>query len=294
MIIFVALNILPGSPAEVILGTQSTPTAVRQLTDELGLNKPLWRLYLHWIGGLVHGSFGTSYISHLGIGGQIASAMQVTGPLVLMALAIGLLFGVPLGFVGALRNGRLSGSIIGGISQIGIAVPTIVAGLILILLLTVKTRVFPSSGFPGWSDPFQALRSLLLPAFALGVVEGAIISRYVRVSVLEQLRSDYVRTARSKGLRVRQALRKHGLRNAAVPLVTVVALELSGLIVGAIVVENVFELPGIGLLLLDSVNNRDLLTVQDIAMLVSAVVLVVNLLVDLSYRLIDPRLKRAS
>jgi peptide/nickel transport system permease protein len=174
------------------------------------------------------------------------------------------------------------------------AVPTVVAGLLLILFLTVKVRVFPSSGFPGWSDPFQAIRALLLPAFALGLVEGAIFSRYVRASVLEQLRSDYLRTARSKGLRIGQALRRHGLRNAAIPLITVVALELSGLVVGAILVENVFELPGIGLLLLQSVNNRDLLTVQDITMLVAAFVLVINMLVDMTYQVIDPRLRMTS
>jgi len=291
LVIFVALNILPGSPAEVILGTQSTPSAVRQLTVALGLNKPMWRLYIGWLGGLLHGDFGTSYISHLAIGGLIGQAMTVTGPLVLMALMMGLLIGLPLGFAGALRNGKLSGSVIGGVSQIGMAVPTVVAGLLLILILTVKVRLFPSSGFPGWSDPFQAIRALLLPAFTLGVVEGAIFSRYVRASVLEQLRSDYLRTARSKGLTISQALRRHGLRNAAIPLITVVALELSGLVVGAILVENVFELPGIGLLLLQSVNNRDLLTVQDITMLVAALVLVINMLVDMSYRFIDPRLR---
>lgn len=294
LIIFVALNVLPGSPAEVILGTQSTPSAVRQLTAALGLNKPLWRLYVDWMGGLLHGDFGTSYISHLAISGLISQAMTVTAPLVIMASLIGLLIGLPLGLVGALRNGKFSGAIVGGLSQIGIAVPTVVAGLLLSLLLTVKVRLFPSSGFPGWSDPLQAIRSLVLPAFALGLVEGAIFSRYVRASVLEQIRSDYMRTARSKGLRVGQALRRHGLRNAAIPLITVVALELSGLVVGAILVENVFELPGIGLLLLQSVDNRDLLTVQDITLLVAAFVLVINMLVDLTYQVIDPRLKTPS
>lgn len=291
VVIFAALNVLPGSPAEVILGTQSTPSAVHQLTVALGLNKPLWRLYVDWISALLHGDLGTSYISHLAIAHLISQALTVTGPLVLMALVIGLLIGVPLGVVGALRNGKFSGSVVGGVSQIGVAVPTVVTGLLLILFLTVKVRWFPSSGFPGWSDPLEALRSLFLPAFALGVVEGAIFSRYVRASVLEQLRSEYLRTARSKGLRVGRALRRHGLRNAAIPLGTVVALELSGLVVGAILVENVFELPGVGLLLLQSVNNRDLLTVQDITLMVAALVLVINMLVDMSYRLIDPRLR---
>ena len=294
LLVFVVLNVLPGSPAQVILGTQATPQSVRQLTIQLGLNKSLVRQYLDWMGGLVHGDLGVSYISHLSIGSQIAQALSVTGPLVLFALVIGLAIGLPLGFAGALRNGRFSGSLIGGLSQIGMAVPSVVAGLILIIVLTVKLHVFPTSGFPGWSDPLQALRALVLPAFSLGLVEGAILSRYVRASILEQLRSDYMRTARSKGLRVGQALRRHGFRNAAIPLVTVLGLELASLVVGAIVVENVFALPGLGLLLLDSVNNRDLITVQDTAMLVAGTVLVLNLLVDLSYRLLDPRLKGSS
>ncbi len=294
LLVFVVLNVLPGSPAQVILGTQATPQAVRQLTIQLGLNKSLVRQYLDWIGGLVHGDLGVSYISHLSIASQITQALSVTGPLVLFALVIGLAIGLPLGFAGALRNGRFSGSLIGGLSQIGMAVPSVVAGLILIIVLTVKLHVFPTSGFPGWSDPLQALRALVLPAFSLGLVEGAILSRYVRASILEQLRSDYLRTARSKGLRVGQALRRHGFRNAAIPLVTVLGLELASLVVGAIVVENVFALPGLGLLLLDSVNNRDLITVQDTAMLVAGTVLVLNLLVDLSYRLLDPRLKGSS
>jgi len=291
VLVFVVLNVLPGSPAQVILGTQATPQSVRQLTAQLGLNKPLLQQYVDWIGGLLRGNLGVSYISHLGIGSQITQALSVTGPLVLLALVIGLAIGLPLGFAGALRNGRFSGSLIGGLSQIGMAVPSVVAGLLLIIVLTVKLHVFPTSGFPGWSDPLQALRALVLPAFSLGLVEGAILSRYVRASILEQLRSDYLRTARSKGLRVGQALRRHGLRNAAIPLVTVLGLELASLVVGAIVVENVFALPGLGLLLLDSVNNRDLITVQDTAMLVASTVLVLNLLVDLSYRLLDPRLK---
>jgi peptide/nickel transport system permease protein len=288
--VFCVLNVLPGSPAQVILGTQATPESVRQLKMKLGLDKPLWHQYVDWIGGLVHGNFGKSYVSSDPIAGLIGHSLSVTGPLIGLALVVGLIIALPLGLGGALYSGRLSGSLIGALSQIGIAIPTVVAGLLLTIGLAVKSHVFPSSGFPGWSDPFQALRALVLPAVTLGLVEGAIISRYVRASVLEQLRSDYLRTARAKGLGVGQALRRHGLRNAMIPLVTVFGLELASLVVGSIVVENIFELPGMGLLLLNAVNNRDLLTVQDVAMLVAATVLVLNLLVDLSYRLLDPRI----
>lgn len=289
IVVFSVLNVLPGSPAQVILGQQATPRAVRQLTAQLGLDTPVWHQYLRWATGLLHGDLGTSYISHQAIGGEIGQALSVTGPLVGLAMLVGLVIALPLGIGGALRNGRLSGSFLGALSQVGIAVPTVVGGLLLIVAFASQTHLLPSSGFPGWSDPVQALRALVLPAITLGVVEGAILSRYVRASILDQLRSDYLRTARSKGLRVGQALRRHGLRNAAIPLVTVLGLELASLVVGAIVVENVFELPGIGTLLLDAVDNRDLLTVQDIAMLVAATVLVLNTLVDISYRIVDPR-----
>ena len=294
VLVFTVLNVLPGSPAQVILGTQATPASVRSLTIQLGLNKPVWRQYLDWAGGFVHGDFGTSYISHLSVGAQIGQAMSVTGPLILLAMVVGLVIGVPAGLAGALRSGRVVGAAIGVASQVGIAVPTVVAGLILTILLTVKVHAFPTSGFPGWGDPWGALHALVLPAVSLGVVEGAILARYVRASVLEQLRSDYLRTARSKGLRVGQALRRHGLRNAAIPLVTVLGLEVASLVVGAIIVENIFELPGLGMMLLDGVNNRDLIVVQDIAMLVAVTVLVVNLLVDLSYQWLDPRLRSGS
>jgi peptide/nickel transport system permease protein len=291
MLVFLFLNVLPGSPAEVILGTQSTPASVAALTIHLGLNKPVWRQYVDWISGLVHGNFGVSYISGQPIGHEIHQALLVTAPLIVFAMVIGLLIGVPLGLTGALYRGRWLGSVVGGLSQIGIAVPSVVAGILLTIGLTIKWHLFPSSGFPGWQNPGAALRALALPAFALGVVEGAIMARYIRASVSEQLRSDYLRTARSKGLRRSQALRRHGLRVAAIPVVTVLGLEIASLIVGAIVVESIFALPGVGMMLLDAVNNRDLIVVQDIAMLVAAAVLLINTLVDLSYQWLDPRLR---
>jgi peptide/nickel transport system permease protein len=289
--VFAVLGILPGSPAQVILGTQATPKAVRQLSAQLGTNKPLWVQYLHWAHGLLVLRLGRSYVSQQPIGPLIAHALSVTGPLILFALVVGALVALPLGLGGALHNGKAVGTLLGGLSQIGIAVPTFVGGILLIIVFAVALPVFPSSGFPGWSQPGQALRSLVLPAITLGLVEGAILSRYVRASVLDQLHSDYLRTARSKGLSRARALWRHGMRNAMVPLVTVLGLELAALIVGAIIVENVFSLPGVGQLLLNAVDDRDLLMVQDIVILVAAVVLVINLLVDLSYRLLDPRVR---
>jgi peptide/nickel transport system permease protein len=293
LVVFLILAVLPGSPAQVILGTQATPQGVAQLTQQLGLDKPLITQYAHWAGGLLSGSLGNSYISSQPLGGELSAALAVTGPLILGGLAIGTLIAVPLGALSAIRHDKVSGTVVSVASQLGIAVPTFVAGLLLILLFAVKVKFLPASGFPGWSNAGGALRSLVLPSVVLGLAEGAILVRFIRAAVLEVLRSDYYRTARAKGLRPMQALRRHGTRNALIPVITVFGLEAGGLIVGAIVVENVFTLPGMGSLLLSAVGNRDRLLVQDIVLLVSAVVLVLNFLVDISYRLLDPRVGEA-
>lgn len=292
--VFCLLAILPGKPAQVILGTQATPESVQQLTKQLGLDKPLSRQYLDWVHGLLTGSYGNSYISQLPIGHQIGQALAVTGPLILFGLVVGILVAVPFGVAAALLRRRAAGPLITAGSQIGIAVPNFIAGILLIYVFSVKLGWLPASGFVTWSqDPWEAFKSLVLPGIALGVVEGAVLSRYVRSAVLDVLRSDYLRTARAKGLSRRQALVRHGFRNGSIPVLTVLGLELPSLIVGAVVIENVFTLPGVGLLLLQAVDNRDLIVVEDVVMLVAVTVLVVNFLVDLSYRLLDPRIGQA-
>lgn len=293
--VFGVLAILPGSPAQVILGTQATPASVSQLTRQLGLDKPLWQQYLDWIRSLVTMRLGNSYISQLPIGHQLAQALAVTAPLVGFGMLVGLAIALPFGVSAALARNRPSGSLITAASQVGIAVPNFIAGIVLILIFSVKLGWLPASGFVTWSsDPWLAFKSLLMPGIALGVVEGAVISRYVRSAVVDVLGSDYLRTARAKGLTRRQALRRHGFRNAAIPVLTVLGLEIPSLLVGAVVVESVFTLPGVGTLLLQAVANRDLIVVQDVVMLIAVTVLVVNFLVDLSYRLLDPRIGAAA
>jgi peptide/nickel transport system permease protein len=288
--VFGILAVLPGSPAEVVLGTAATPESIRQLTAQLGLNQPLWHQYLHWAGGLLSANLGTSYISQQPIGPEIGQTLTVTGPLVLLGLAVGLIVGLTLGILAARNHRGFLGAVFSSVSQLGIAVPSYVAGILLLTIVTVKLHWLPNSAFNGWSSPGSALESLVLPGIALGLAEGAVLSRFVRSSVVEVLRSDYLRTARAKGLRPGQALIRHGLRNAAVPVVTVLGLEITGLLIGAIIVENVFTLPGLGTMLIQAINNRDLVVVQDIVMLIVTTVLVVNLLVDISYRLLDPRI----
>lgn len=292
--IFGLLAVLPGKPAQVILGTQATPESVRELTRQLGLDEPLWRQYVDWIHGLVTVQLGDSYISQLPIGQQLDQALAVTAPLVGLGLVVGIAIAVPFGVAAAMTRRHVFGSLIAAGTQVGIAIPRFVAGLVLILIFAVKLGWLPASGFVPWSeDPWVAFKSLLLPGVALGVVEGALLSRYVRSAVLDVLGSDYLRTARAKGLTRAQALRRHGFRNAAMPVLTVLGLEIPALVVGAVVVESVFTLPGVGTLLLQAVANRDLIVVQDVVMLVALVVLVVNFLVDVSYRLLDPRMAAA-
>lgn len=290
VVVFLVLAVLPGKPAEVILGTQATPAAVRQLTEKLGLDKPLWHQYIDWIGGILSGHLGTSYISGQPIASELGSALQVTGPLVGLGVVVGLGIAVPMGVLSAVRSRRASGVVVSVLNQIGIAVPSFVLGILLIIVAGVELHLLPTGGFTGWSNPGAALRSLVLPAIALGVVEGAIVGRYVRSAVLDVLTSDYLRTARAKGLTPAKALIRHGLRNISVPVLTVLGLELAGLIVGAVVIENVFTLPGMGTLLLQSVDNRDLIVVEDIVLLVATAVLVVNFLVDIVYHVLDPRI----
>jgi peptide/nickel transport system permease protein len=290
VLVFAVLAILPGSPAQVILGVQATPQNVAAMTAKLGLNKPLVSQYTDWIGGLLSGHLGNSYISQQPISTQLSAALQVTVPLIVMAMLIAAVIAVPLGTLAAVRHDRLSGALITMASQVGIALPAFVGGIVLIIIFAVKIKVFPSGGFVTWQTSVTgALHSLIAPAIVLGLAEAAILTRFIRAGVLEVISSDYYRTARAKGLRPFTALRRHGTRNALIPVITVAGLELAGLIVGAIVVENVFTLPGVGLMLVNAVGNRDLITVQDIVLLISAVVLVVNFLVDLSYRFLDPR-----
>lgn len=290
--VFAFMAVLPGDPARVALGVNASPEAVQELRQEFGLDRPLVTQYASWVRGLVTFDLGKSYVSQAAIAPQIADRMQVTLWLVVTAMVLALLVAVPLGTVMAMRHRRLSGVLLSGLSQVGVAVPAFLAGILLITLFAVRLRWLPANGWtPPIVDPAMFLQQLVLPACSLAVVQGAVLTRYVRSAVLDVLREDYLRTARAKGLRPGQALIRHGLRNAAVPVVTVLALQLATLLIGAVVVERVFVIPGLGSLLLDSVANRDLIVVQDVVMILVVAVLLVNFVVDLLYLAIDPRLR---
>jgi peptide/nickel transport system permease protein len=292
VLVFAFMAVLPGDPARVALGVNASDQAVAELRRQFGLDRPLLRQYFDWLGGLLHGDLGTSYVSKVAIGPQVFDRLQVTLWLVVVGMIIALVVAVPAGTVMAARHRKISGFALSAVSQVGVAVPAFLAGILLIVVFAVKLGWLPANGWtPPAQDPGMFLKQLILPALSLGLVQGAVLTRYVRSAVLDVLREDYLRTARAKGLRPFQALWRHGLRNAAVPVVTVLGLQLATLLIGAVVVERVFVIPGLGSLLLDGVSNRDLLLVQDVVMVLVLAVLLVNFVVDLLYVALDPRLR---
>jgi peptide/nickel transport system permease protein len=292
VLVFVFMAVLPGDPAEVALGVNATPESVAATRAAFGTDRPLVVQYADWAGGLLRGDFGESYVTRAPIGPQILDPLLVTLWLVGGATALAVVLAVPAGALAAAWHDRPAGQLLAGLSQVGVAVPSFVAGILLVTVFSVRLGWLPSGGWVAPAeDPVAFLRSLVLPVVALGLVQAAVLTRYVRSAVLDVLGEDYLRTARAKGLGPVQALVRHGLRNAAIPVVTVLGLQVATLLVGAVVVERVFVLPGLGRLLLDATANRDLLMVQGIVMVLVVAVLLVNLLVDLSYSALDPRLR---
>lgn len=295
VLVFAFMAVLPGDPAEIALGVNATPEAVDEMQAEFGTDRPLTVQYVDWVSGLPVGDFGDSYVTRNAIGPRIVDRLLVTLWLVSASMLLAVVVAVPLGTVAAVRHRETSGAVIAGLSQLGVAVPGFLVGILLVTVFAVKLGWLPSGGWTAPVDGFgEFLRSLALPAVSLAVVQGAILTRYVRSAVLGVLRQDYLRTARAKGLRPGQALVRHGLRNAAVPVLTVAGLQLATLLIGAVVIERVFVIPGLGSLLLDGVANRDLLLVQGVVMVLVVGVLAINLVVDLLYTVVDPRLRRPS
>ena len=292
VLVFAFMAVLPGDPARVALGVNASEEAVARLRAEFGLDRSLLVQYFDWLGGLLTFDLGTSYVTHAPIGSMIADRFLVTLWLIGAAMVLALVVALPMGTLMAVRHRRPSGLVLTALSQVGIAVPAFLAGILLVALFAVQLGWLPANGWtPPAEDPVAFLEQLVLPAIALGLVQGAVLARYVRSAILDVLREDYLRTARAKGLTPMRALLRHGLRNAAIPVVTVLGLQLATLLIGAVVIERVFVIPGLGSLLLDSVSNRDLIMVQDVVMILVMAVLIVNFLVDLLYLLIDPRLR---
>ena len=298
VVVFAVLDLLPGNVAQVMLGESATPEAVAALEARLGLDRPAPVRYLDWLRGLVTLDFGTSHAYDSPIVELVAERLAVTLPLALLAMALTVVLALAAGLYAASRHNRAGDLGVMALSQLGIAVPSFWFGILLVMLFAVKLPWFPAGGFPGWSEDeggglWDGLQALLLPAIALAVVQAAILARFIRSALLDVLREDFVRTARAKGLSRRAVLWGHVLRNAMVPVVTVMGLQFANLITGTVVIENVFSLPGLGRLVFQAIGNRDLPLVQNIVMLLAATVIVINFVVDVLYAVIDPRLKVA-
>ncbi|WP_433444039.1 ABC transporter permease [Nonomuraea sp. CA-141351] len=292
VVVFAFMALLPGDPAEIALGVNATPDAVAALRKQFGTDRAPVVQFLDWFGGLVHGDFGTSYVTSSPIGPQISDRLGVTAVLVLGGMAVALAIAVPLGTFAAVHHRNPLGAAISAVSQVGIAIPAFLAGILLVFVFAVQAQALPSGGYvPIAENPGEWLRSLLLPWLSLGLVQGAVLTRYVRSAVLDVMREDYLRTARAKGRGSTGALWRHGLRNASIPVVTVLGLQLATLLIGAVVVERVFVIPGLGDLLLNGVAGRDLLLVQGVVMVLVVAVLLINFVVDVAYHLLDPRLR---
>lgn len=286
--IFLLMRAVPGNPARVALGVNATEDAVAELTQTLGLDRPLITQYFEWVGGLLSGNFGTSLSSQQDITPLVLDRAQVSLILVGLAIVLALAGAVPMGMWLA----RTGNTFVSALTQIGIAVPSFLVGIIMVAFFAVRLGWLPANG---WIPPDQDfggfIARLIMPVISLALVQGAMLTRYVRSSVVDVMDQDYIRTARALGLSHAEALRRHGLRNAALPVLTVTGLQLTTLIVGAVVIESVFVIPGLGSMLLDAVSNRDLTTMQTLVMLLVFFTLVINLATDLAYRVIDPRLK---
>ena len=295
-VVFVVLDVLPGNAAQVLLGPDAAPEAVAELAVQLGLDQPPLQRYGQWLAGLLRGDWGDSYAYGSPVRELIGERLWLTVPLALLAMALATVLALSAGIYAAAHH-RKGGDIgVMVLAQIGIAIPNFWFAILLILLFSVQLQWFSAGGFPGWSEGdgggvWPALKALALPALSLAVVQAAILARITRSAVLDVLREDFVRTARAKGLSRRAALWRHVLRNALIPVVTVMGLQFANLLAGTIVVENVFYLPGLGRLIFQSIANRDLIVVRNCVMLLAAMVVVVNFVVDVLYAAIDPRVQ---
>lgn len=292
LVIFAFMNVLPGDPARTALGLNADEESVAALREKFGLNRAWPVRYLEWAGGMLQGDFGTAWIGGFALGPEITEKIGRTLVLVLCGMIVAIVIAVPTGTIMAVRHRRPSGLALSVLSQIGVAIPAFALGLILINSLAINRDWFIVGGYTAPHEDFgRFLRQITLPAVSLGLVQGAVLSRYVRSSMLDVLKTDYLRTARAKGLTQYRAILRHGLRNASIPVVTVLGLQLATLLVGAVVVEQVFDIPGIGRMLLSEVANRDLIGVQSIVMVLVALTLFITLLVELLYVVLDPRLR---
>jgi len=294
IVIFFVVEVVPGDPAQFMLGLNAQPDTLMALRDQLGLNQPLPLRYLGWVLGMLHGDFGTSYTYRVPVSELLTARLAVSLPLAIYALALTILIAFPAGIIAAARRNSKTDVVVMSTTQLGVAVPNFWFAMLLVLVFAVGLHWFSAGGFPGWDKGglWLGLRALTLPAIALALPQASILARVMRSALLDTLGEDYIRSARAKGLTRRQTMWRHALRNALIPVLTIVGLQFSFLLAGAIIIENVFFLPGLGRLVFQGITQRDLIVVKSVVMLLVFAVILVNFIVDLSYALIDPRLRR--
>jgi len=292
--VFMLIHLSPGDPALIILGEDRNPEAIAQVHQELGLDKPLYAQYLIWVGHIIHGDWGRSITTHEPVWNAITDRLPATLELGIAALLWSLVVAIPLGTIAAVRRGSAADRIATGVSVAGVSVPNFFIGIVLIYVLSVSARIFPFGGYvPITQDPWESLRHVILPAIALGTAGTAINMRFTRSSMIEVLNHDYIRTARAKGASWRRVVFVHALKNALIPVVTIVGLQIGGIIEGAVVTETVCTWPGVGRLAVESIFNRDYTVVQGVVLLAAFSYMLANLAVDLVYGWLDPRISYA-
>ncbi|GIG88746.1 ABC transporter permease [Plantactinospora endophytica] len=294
--LFLLLRVLPGDPANALLTVDATPEQIEAARRQVGSDRPLPEQFVTWLGQLVRLDLGRSFVSTLPVGPEITDRLAVTVPLALTAFALAIVIAVPVGYLCARWSRTWYGATISALSQLGIAVPVFWVGMLLVFVFALRLRVFPSGGFPraGWADPGAALTALTLPVLTVALVMSASLIRYVRSATLDVLHSDYLRTARALGASSAEAMWRHGLRNAAGPVVSILGIELATTFLGTVVVESVFALPGLGSMLVKGIMQHDYPVIQGVLFVSTVTVLVIGFLADLAQRLLDPRLRRAS
>ncbi|MFK3671581.1 ABC transporter permease [Leifsonia aquatica] len=293
--LFFLLRVLPGDPANALLSVNATPQQIAAAQEQVGSNRPLIEQFFSWFGSLLTLDLGESFITSLPVGPEIVSRLAVTVPLTLISFVVALVLALPIGFVAAWKADRWYGIALSAFSQLGIAVPVFWVGILLVSVFSINLRWFPSGGFPrdDWADPAAALQSLALPIITIAIVMSASIARYVRSATLDVIGSDYLRNARALGSGFGAAMWRHGLRNGAVPVISILGIELATTFLGAVVVESVFTLPGLGSMLLRAIEQHDFQTIQGILFVSTFAVLIIGFAADVVQRLVDPRLRQS-
>jgi len=292
LVIFLLLDLLPGDPARFILGINATPEAVAALRSRMGLDAAVHERFINWVLGMLRGDFGTSQTQGLPVASLIAERMAVTLPLSIIAMIVSVIVGLPIGILAAMRRGKPTDSALMVLAQTGVAVPNFWFGMLLTLVFAVTLRWLPTGGFVPWQeDPAAATRALILPGLALALPQASILARVMRTALVDITEQDFIRTARAKGLTKGEAIWRHGVRNAMLPVLTILGLQFAYLIAGTIIVENVFYLPGLGRLIFTAISERDLVLVRGATIVLVLATTATMLVTDVLYAVVDPRLK---